>query len=470
MKTLALTLLLFAVHARAIVTCKAIDATTFIPVNEKGVKMGQYGFQTLDLCQSVVKTSYAGDLVCSWTGNTYGIYNAVTGIRYGDSDDTDHWNDIDSCATATKGQAAPSSVVCDWNGHHYIPYNRRDGTALSATDNGWTNEVDCINQAAKTATQTLTCGWDSSSYLYTMKGQQVPYNFRTTDNCEAFMQLFNKAPLFNTMGLTLSKTSTLNLEPAPITNGTPDAAVGFSKWKDCGVPADEYHLTKNLNGILAQGCRPDTLYSWGGFDKLKWFADNLKDGAEWPDKLPRPLFTTESAAATFGYGPIPMRIKVKPNVVFKRVTTDGDNCDAVVSTGQGTAAEFANTIFQRVTVRSDVSFVDFIICSPKVIASWSYATREHYDEIVRDYKWMSTQNYKDWEGYSKENGQDDFIGSTLDNGSDLYSTDFSKEALDVHMAMLRLLANADEGHISAEKGGSKVDHFATRWPIYFNPN
>lgn len=458
--------LLFASFANASVTCQSRDSSIF-PVNEKGIKIGGFGFESKSECDQLVAKSAQGPFVCAWTGKAYGLFNSSTGMRYGPSDDGWHWGDADQCIHAAVSQAAPSSAVCTWNGKHYIPYSRAKNTPLSETSSGWENFDECVSQAVKTATSSAVCGWGPNDYLFTLEGTQIPYKFMSTPSCNSFLNVFKNNPLFSQMISVLAKKNDLDFAATPIANGTPDGKVGFANWKKCEVAADAYHLTKNAGGVLSPECRPDTLYSWGGFDKYEWFKKNMADGQAWTTPLIKSLFTTESAAGTFGYGPIPLRFKIKSTVAFKRVDENGNTCEAIVSSGQGTKAEFDHTIYQRVVLRSTgLSFVDFIICSPHVVSSWSAATREGYDEVMRDYKWMTTQNYFLWEAYSKQKGVDDFIGNTIDSAQ----TDFSQSSFNIRMNMLKALAVANEGYIAAEKGQTKADHFATRWPIYFNPN
>ena len=77
------------------------------------------------------------------------------------------------------------------------------------------------------------------------------------------------------------------------------------------------------------------------------------------------LYTSMSPVATYMYGEVPIRIKIRPKTsfvvdVFCDEETPHKPC-------------YRNLIYQ-----------DFTIYDANVIESWSFGTAEHYDEIVRD--------------------------------------------------------------------------------------
>lgn len=138
---------------------------------------------------------------------------------------------------------------------------------------------------------------------------------------------------------------------------------------------DERGLTtkSDTTGSLLKKCEPDTLYSWGSVDKLSRLKEMAR-ASSWRGKWPV-LYTARSAVSTFGYGPIPVRIKLKPGLVFLRI--DANHRQAICD---GPIAQIERTVFY-----SSEGFEDWLICSAEVIQSWSYGTKPHYDEIVRDY-------------------------------------------------------------------------------------
>ncbi|MNL31638.1 hypothetical protein D3C87_1534360 [compost metagenome] len=109
--------------------------------------------------------------------------------------------------------------------------------------------------------------------------------------------------------------------------------------------------------------------------------------------------------------------------------------------------------------------MDYIFCSSGPIESWSYGTREHYDEIVRDYNWVQSHNYKQYELYYKNmSGQDLFIGSNVDGHA------FTANTLRANLAFHRQMADLKTGKIFFAPGVDKnpASHFSTSKPMYYN--
>ena len=217
------------------------------------------------------------------------------------------------------------------------------------------------------------------------------------------------------------------------------------------------------------------MYAWGGFEKLMWFIKNLPNGKSWPKRFERSLFTTQSPVATFGYGRVPLRFKIRDDIKMKLLISPryGEYlCEDLIKNKNRNvkSEEIYNTIFVRTEIQSSgFSFQEYIICSPQIIESWSYLTEEHFDEMLKDFKWATTKDYRDWEGYAKQSGREEFIGNQVDSIS--YKTDFSQGAFNARMNFIRLLTESKMGAIhfpdTAEIPSSE-QHFKTANPIYFN--
>lgn len=131
------------------------------------------------------------------------------------------------------------------------------------------------------------------------------------------------------------------------------------------------HMKEGPDRQLLPQCRPDTLYSWGDEQKFKTLR-GLMSGDTW-QKI-RPIYATPGAVTTFNYGPIPLRIKLKPGVKFK-ATESHYSC--------GYGGEVTEEQRETVYYRKDV-YKDWVICSTDVIESWSHSLPQHYDEIIKD--------------------------------------------------------------------------------------
>jgi hypothetical protein len=140
-------------------------------------------------------------------------------------------------------------------------------------------------------------------------------------------------------------------------------------------------------------CRPDTLYSWGSMKKIEILKQQMGKG-EWSEQFSKQLFATFLPVGTFFYGDLPIRIKLKKNLNFKQIGYNDCRLDKRLSNRK--IRENQTTVFYDVRALPDGGPVpngeylyDFIICSPEVIESWSYGQKEHFDEVIRDLKWIT---------------------------------------------------------------------------------
>jgi hypothetical protein len=248
----------------------------------------------------------------------------------------------------------------------------------------------------------------------------------------------------------------------PFQTKVDEGGFGFP-YKNCEDPGRGDHLVAtDKNGQIPAACVPDTFYSWGGAEKLDWFRTHLGDRKAWIKNLPRPLFTTQSPVATFAYGPIALRIKIKPGTKTRFLDEDyaGEYCDSLNET------EKQNTLVLRfiVTARSGTA-LDYIFCSTGPIESWSYGTRAHYDEVVNELSWIKTHDAKDYELYFKMAGEDSLFDTGLDG------KDFSEEVLTSNLQQFYSFAASNRGRIYYNTGVPKEEagHFKTAHPSYFNP-
>lgn len=180
----------------------------------------------------------------------------------------------------------------------------------------------------------------------------------------------------------------------------------------------------------------DTVYSWGPAVKLTNIQKALPDNGVWsgPVNPGHTLDTLFSAIGSYGYGLIPVRIRLSPKP------------------GQ-----------MSVSVRSDYEIED-----GNEIESWSYGTPEHYDEIVRDY--LRFKSGAPWVGYSASADDDEGNHMQLFFAG-LDGHDFSEKALKSSLLeMIRMILNG-EGRIHYAHGTCRNRRlaFETRYPTYINP-
>jgi hypothetical protein len=194
---------------------------------------------------------------------------------------------------------------------------------------------------------------------------------------------------------------------------------------------------------VVSDCAVDTLYSWGPEVKIRDLERRI--GANGPWQGIRALYSTVSPITTFGYGPLVVRIKLKPNIIFQ------------ASGYQSCAGAQPNTVY----VRYD-SFADWTICDPSVIHSWSYGTPEIYDEIVRE---MKKYEATPQSIFYYEQGEQ---GNLFNFAEDRHK--FRKGIFKHNLDLLREIIQNNQGHIyfnpdlpAEEKTRQK--HYETRYPL-----
>lgn len=148
------------------------------------------------------------------------------------------------------------------------------------------------------------------------------------------------------------------------------------RWGNCESPAGQV-LKVDSNGYMVPECTPDVLYSWGPQVKLDYLMQKI-GGVGWPKEM-RMLFLVRSAIGTFGYGDLPVRVKLKPGTRLK-VLENHPSYDC-------TNLQEENTFYLNYQNFAHLS--DFLICRPDVIESWSNVSETLYNEMIADYKYMA---------------------------------------------------------------------------------
>jgi hypothetical protein len=456
-------------------TCKQVGKNWFV-VNAKGTIVGstQYGYNTQEFCLTSVATEKNG-VVCSWNDSKFQPYNVELATPLGTPEKENQYERLEDCSTLVALHEKEQLHFCAWNGKYFVPYNRKTNKTVSDDTHGWTDAKDCVEQSVASSTDQLICGWNQLPTLYAADRTPIASTFKNMEDCNGFINslrlLSNPKLPTKIIENTKLATKTKEVPLAAFNNGKPDEKVGMSI--DCAVKEHFYFHTKSKDGYILPECAPDTLYSWGGFDKVAAYLHNLPDGKPWPEALPRTLFATPSAASTFGYGTVPLRFKIKPGVKFKLFVQPGaDTCESFVSKGLMIAKEFQDTIPVRLdSTAAGNFFLEFSICTPTVIESWSFGTKEHFDEIIKDHIWMTTQHYYKWEAYYKIGKVDQYLNTDIDAGS--LKTDFSEAALKSRMAFIKTITRSKMGQVFVPAGVDaktlKANHFTTKHPIYFNP-
>ncbi len=202
--------------------------------------------------------------------------------------------------------------------------------------------------------------------------------------------------------------------------GPPGTESFKNPWAECTNPRLFGHpLRVGDDGSIDPRCAPDTLYSWTSLS----FVDQLavtNGRKSWKDLITGDsgIYFSATPASTFAYGAVDesggyaLRMKLKPGVKFRFVEFDPGKLEppgAAVPPTKGSVlrefpkpvctlrplAEALETVYVRYWSFKSApgeefpeglqdAGLEYIICSRSVLESWSFGTREFYDELVRD--------------------------------------------------------------------------------------
>lgn len=345
--------------------------------------------------------------------------------------------------------ADKDQLFCKKNRSFWQPSSRVTKTFIGKKDSGFEEKQDCMASIH----QNLTCNREGN--LYRAYSSAAPFSlitslkFITLKECIAFAEI---SPL-------AFQSSSVQSSKAPLLFKSTPSTVGYTR-KHCEDSRNDNHHVRTEYGLLVEGCLPDTLYSWGNFQKLDYYRKNFKSNMDWPKFLARDLYLSSSPISTFGYGPIPIRLKLKEGIKYKlqKGSSNALQCKDL------SEVEKLDTLIINQWSGIRRTGLDYIICSMNLVSSWSFAMPEHYDEMVRELQWIEDHNDTEYELYTKSLGVKELWGVDLDG------FDFSKETFLNYLGMIRQLAEVGGGEIHNNGNSSQIDHFKTNYPIYFNPN
>lgn len=228
-----------------------------------------------------------------------------------------------------------------------------------------------------------------------------------------------------------------------------DSTVGF-EWRNCIDDLEGGHPIRGLE--MSSACRGDTFYSWGSLQKIESLK-SVMGNKSWQNKM-QALYLARTPIGSFGYGLYAVRVKVRADVQWKKIDYGVTPCST---------AENDRTIFFRTKPIYESALFDIIICSPQVIESWSYGTREHYDEIVKDVEW--TINKKRSEEITEMYINDPrFL-----NAQGIDGMDFRVEGITPRLKAHLKISQENTGEVFGHPILKRMNHhFQTNYPIYFN--
>jgi hypothetical protein len=241
----------------------------------------------------------------------------------------------------------------------------------------------------------------------------------------------------------------------------------------------ENHPAKHTNDwFLTSDCAPDTLYSWGPMKKIRDLESSIGAGA-WKKRpfFNDALFLAESPASSFGYGSgddaggYAIRAKIRHGVRFKFLR-EAPTCATYEE------AEASNTVYIHIFTNDhgdgkQSSGQDFVLCSSGPLESWSYGTKQFYDELVNDVVRIRDPSRKnDHISYmTRPDAHGKFQPAIFELGSDGHP--FSTGQL-INTLKLQLTLSSESGgkvyynpKLRDSPGASEAA-FKTRLPSWFN--
>lgn len=240
--------------------------------------------------------------------------------------------------------------------------------------------------------------------------------------------------------------------------------------KICERPEKEGHTVPfDENGLFVEACAPDTLYSWLSLEHVLFLAKEARENKSLL-KLSAPLFTWRTPIGTFGYAAphgVSIRIKLRDAVAFNYLP-NGVGCDDPKQINS------VNVVYVFGI------YSEYVICGPDVIASWSFGTREHFEEMLSERNWVESHRvgeydqfvkvkYSQWQNELKQSGYEIdlsklFFNFAIDVGRN-ESVDWTKVGLDKKLSNTQMLLDAGTGDIFYGQGveHNRRKHFQTKF-------
>lgn len=279
-------------------------------------------------------------------------------------------------------------AVCGFNGKGFTPFGVDLGTVAGGQQQPENLQL-CADEV-RTARGSRVCALDDRTYrIYDLNEQDQKGvaadtgegTFFTLDECSAF--LGDSAQSKKKLKLAGSPVDNLDLTSADIPNyygaffngGADRGSVQPSSCRDTSADRDGF--------VFFSQCRVDVVYSWGPMVKIRDLERQMGAGG-WDQASPilrfdknkaSPIFTTHSAIGSHGYGEVAIRIKLKPNVQYVR---------GGFQSGCNILSDPSTQVVERYAGRSEWNFIELIICAPGPVHSWSYFSKEHYDEVAME--------------------------------------------------------------------------------------
>jgi hypothetical protein len=165
------------------------------------------------------------------------------------------------------------------------------------------------------------------------------------------------------------------------------------------------------------------------------------------------------------HGDIPVRLKLKLGVRFKRIERDQRSCD------DSKAQEAKNTVYisyPNSPPDKKIGQMDYFICSPDAIDSWSFGTKEAFNEAQADFDYTQKNPGRGdpYNPFAKGHPEYPFGISDTD------SSNWTVPAIHERLDLLKSLSDSDLPRVfcANPREGCEQGHFASNYPTYFRPS
>lgn len=248
---------------------------------------------------------------------------------------------------------------------------------------------------------------------------------------------------------------TISEGPETVAAGQDDCDLESMKW--AGIPYDRA-------GIYHPECRPQILYSWLTSSNLIDVNDSI-----WPFRRGY-AFMFRSPLGSAMYGSFSYRVKLRPDVEYKLEPWTPDHAKC-----RHPDAEKRRTLYVSQDAAS--GFSEYVICSPDIVASWSFGTLEHLEEMRAERELIDQRGAENVDGYLNPNSHEPGVAcQTCFHGYTIHDArnDGSSATIDELIAIQAEWVSSKRGRVySLEDGrtytsGAEFDaHFSSRLPLPF---
>ena len=215
-----------------------------------------------------------------------------------------------------------------------------------------------------------------------------------------------------------------------------------------------------VQSATAASVKTEVLYSWQFLPEILQWAASGPITQLFTNNY---LYAWRTPTATFAYGDVPIRIKLKSDLDYIELRSDERDCRKLPETQKSHSVYYSY-------LDQHSGIMDYLLCSPKVIHSWSFGTFETIQEIKNEYKFVKLFPEKG-DYYTGKYSDSRCEGCIFGSVNDQDKSEWKESALIEKIEFLEKLAISDLPRVfCAEKSEPcSQDHFKLSEKTYFGP-